>query len=134
MSCQGRSCFNFCGGTLISKDWVITAAHCYSADAHSNTYAMVGENEICHFGKKNLINGEWKVHPSYDTTNLDNDIALLKLKKSVKFGRFVGPACIQTSTDYTAIKHVYVTGWGLTIDGENDSAPKVMHSVDIRDV
>ena len=72
----------------MSTNWVVTAAHCYSDEEKTNTYVQVGEQEICHFGTKNLIKVDWHVHHAYDNDTVDNDIALLKLRKPVKFSNY----------------------------------------------
>lgn len=52
-------------------------------------------------------------HKQYSSQTMYNDIALLKLRTTVKFNRFIHPACLwQTNT----ISHqkVIASGWGTT--------------------
>ncbi len=79
----------FCGGTLIADVWVVTAAHCVTDDA---TPIPIGDFDII-AGIHDLSNPEADiqrrslvdmiVHPGWDHTTKDNDIALLKLSAPV---------------------------------------------------
>ena len=47
------------------------------------------------------------VHPKYDPskTGYDNDIAIIKLKRSVQYTQRIKPVCINTGIDFTG-KHI----------------------------
>lgn len=75
----------FCGATLISSRWVLTAAHCVvdgstgRQSTPSSIKALLGTSDLLDGGIRNNIR-RIVVHPSYDYKTGDADIALLELE------------------------------------------------------
>lgn len=60
-------------------------------------------------------------HPRYDEgCKYDNDLALLKLNRTLKYNNRVGAVCLPES-DFTSGTNCYITGWGTTEN--NTQAP-----------
>lgn len=55
-------------------------------------------------------------HPGYDSGNLKNDIALIKLQKRVSFSDFVKPICmpLQRTNENLTGQRFTISGWGKT--------------------
>lgn len=50
-------------------------------------------------------------HPSYNSRVINNDIAVLKLSRSARFGKYVSPACLPQHGQAVPVgTHCYITG------------------------
>lgn len=58
------------------------------------------------------------LHPSYDSTTSDNDIALLRLSSPVTFTDYIRPVCLAASDSiFNNGTDSWVTGWGAVQEG-----------------
>ena len=76
----------FCGGTLISDEWVMTAGHC--ADGASSVQVMLGAHnvrEAAEEGRMEIMSTDIFKHESYNPILIHNDIALIKLPEPIQF-------------------------------------------------
>jgi len=122
-SCSSRGCA-MCGATLLNKRYAMTAMHCVT-DA-TNLVVALGEHNIRQDIESHRVQGI-KVQrvikrPDYDTSSINNDIALLRLETEVQFNDNVIPACLPTDKNqqYTNWEAV-VSGWGTTSEGGRTS-------------
>merc|ERR1711879_406050 len=117
-----------CGGTIVNKKFVITAAHCYNS-MFTDLRVIVGEHNLCdgvNEGGKVIKVKKITLHPDYNSKKVDNDIAVLELAEDLTFTDKIKPACLPSSEtkDYSGSAST-ISGWGGTIGyGRNEQQPQ----------
>merc|ERR1719504_499846 len=121
--CTSKGCL-MCGGTILNKRYVVTAAHCLYAGKELMTLkggakfrVMLGEHDHCKATSSFVLASAVHKHPKFNLNDAsgDNDIAILKLSKDLTFSDKIKPVCLPTSAtkDYSG-KASTVSGWGGT--------------------
>lgn len=91
----------YCGATVISRKYLMTAAHCTYTFDHREIRVYLGGHDIAKDYTEIRKIKAVEEHEYYDGVSFNNDIALIELDKPIKFGPRVQPACLPDGGKYT---------------------------------
>lgn len=126
---------HFCGGTIIGRYKILTAAHCLFVLRNDTRKVQV------RLGSTNRKSGGYVrqvarivMHENFsDPTSLDNDIAILVLKYPIIYGSKIQPVALPPpGSDLDHNDTVHVSGWGSRRLAHETEFPIKLHAVAVQ--
>lgn len=106
-----------CGGALLNRNHVVTAAHCVVGRRKSKIEVLLGELVLKRFVEElpheRRRVAEIILHPDYENLNVDSyDVAILVLDKPVEYQANIMPICLPQVNQSFIGRLGTVSGWG----------------------
>lgn len=121
---------HFCGGTILDRSTILTAAHCIRENRPVGV--RVGTTFRDRGGYTHTVN-RIAVHINFNRTTVDFDIALIVLDRPLVFSINVQPATLpEFDYDLASNTTVWVSGWGYAFPGQ--TPPEHLQAVDVQTV
>jgi trypsin len=129
---DGRACGTSCGGVIVGKNHILSAAHCFKKRPIdvTNVQVSVGSTKSRMGTQYNVT--DVKIHESYDNVTHINDIAVITLMQDIKMGKDVAAACLPTEPVKNYVgQTLIVSGWGAIRGNKGTEDLQVLKNLEI---
>ena len=118
---------SLCGGSIVTLDWILTAAHCVLGHPNDRIEVYTGITTLSERGPASASQvASITTHPGFDLNTFANDIALIRLVTPIVPSIYRQPIALPIGVDPSAWPAAgtaaAVSGWGTTQPGVSSSS------------
>ncbi|XP_057201039.1 serine protease 33 [Triplophysa rosa] len=126
---------HICGGSIIARNWVLSAAHCFLNPSKVSSYRLnMGRHQLNGYSQFEMVSQVQRVvvPEGYSNPQEGRDLALVQLRSPLTWSDRIQPVCLpHAGLQFDSGTLCYVTGWGHTQEGVSLNGTGALREVQV---